>query len=248
MSRCAKAATLPPDAIPNDFIGNEFVHTAIAFAVVETCLVALRYYARYIGQAPLGVDDILLPFALLFSYGQQGISIGKEATTVCADRSSANGRLAMVKRGGVGHRVLWNCVHQPEVLETFAKLQISNNIVLAIAIALAKITILNLFLRIFVQKAYRYATFAVMAIQVASMLTVIIIGVTQCTPLAYIWEPQKHPNGHCIDKNTFWRWGNFPQILTDIAILVLPLPALWRLKLSRRDKLGVIVTVCTGGM
>lgn len=77
MSRCAKAASLPPSAIPNDFIGNEFVNTAIGFMVVETCLVALRYYARYLSQVSVGMDDVLLPFALLVSYGQQAIGIGK---------------------------------------------------------------------------------------------------------------------------------------------------------------------------
>jgi hypothetical protein len=158
------------------------------------------------------------------------------------------GGTVMVKRGGVGRRLFWNCVHQPDVLTTFAKLQVSNTIVLAIAIALAKITILNLFLRIFIQKPYRIATFVVIGVQVASMLTVVIVAVTQCTPLPYIWEPHKHPNGHCIDKNRFWRWGNFPQILTDVAILVLPIPALWALNLNKRDKIGVILTFCTGGM
>ena len=154
----------------------------------------------------------------------------------------------MVKRGGVGHRLLWNCVHQPHVFVTFAKLQVSNTVVLAVAIALAKLVILNLFLRIFVQRPYRIATFVVMGVQVASMIMVVVVACTQCTPLAFAWEPQKHPNGHCIDKNKFWRWGNFPQIVTDVAILVLPLPALWALQLSKRDRLGVIVTFCTGGM
>jgi hypothetical protein len=230
MSRCAKFLELPESEIPKDFIGYEFVNTAIAFAVVETLFVALRYYARYVGRRPLGVDDILLPFALLFAFAQEGIAI------------------AMVKVGGVGHRLAYNCYYQPSVLTTFAKLQISNILSLALAIALAKIVILNLFLRIFHQKPYRIATFIVMGIQVAAMLVVVIVGVTQCTPLAYTWEPQKHPNGHCIDKNTFWRWGNFPQLVTDVAILVLPIPALWQLKLSAKDKIGVIVTFCTGGI
>lgn len=154
----------------------------------------------------------------------------------------------MVKKGGVGHRVEYNCVHQPLVLPVFAKLQISNTLTLTVGIAFAKLTILQLFLRIFVTKVYRYATYTVMAIQIACMIMVIVMTFVQCTPFAYIWEPQKHPHGHCIDKNAFWRWGNFPQVLTDVAILVLPLPALCALKLSTRDKVGVIVTFCTGGM
>jgi hypothetical protein len=154
----------------------------------------------------------------------------------------------MVKIGGVGHRVEYNCVHQPDVLPRFAKLQISNIVVLSIAIALSKITILSMFLRIFPQKPYRYATYLIMALQVGLMSMMVTLAFAQCTPTAFIWEPQKHPHGHCIDKNAFWRWGNFPQILTDVAILILPLPALWNLKLSSRDKMGVIVTFCTGGM
>jgi hypothetical protein len=48
--------------------------------------------------------------------------------------------------------------------------------------------------------------------------------------------------------NTFWRWTNFPQILTDVAILILPLPALMKLHLSKKDKIGVVATFCTGAM
>jgi hypothetical protein len=78
MSRCAKYLELPESEISRDFIGNEFVNTAIAFAVVESLLVILRYYARYVGRRPLGVDDILLPFALLFAFAQEGIAIGTQ--------------------------------------------------------------------------------------------------------------------------------------------------------------------------
>lgn len=77
MSRCALALKLPKDQIPHDFIGYRFVNTAIGFMVAQTVLIALRYYARSLRKSPLGPDDYLLPFAALFSYGQQVIAICK---------------------------------------------------------------------------------------------------------------------------------------------------------------------------
>lgn len=77
MSRCAAALKLPPSKVPTDFIGDRFVNTAIGFMVVQTVLVTLRYYARYLRKTPLGADDFLLPIAALFSYGQQTIGIRK---------------------------------------------------------------------------------------------------------------------------------------------------------------------------
>lgn len=75
MAACAPALLLTE--LPTGYVGYEFENTAIGFMVVETCFVALRFYARHIAGTPLSVDDVLLPLALLFNYGLQGISIGE---------------------------------------------------------------------------------------------------------------------------------------------------------------------------
>jgi len=80
------------------------------------------------------------------------------------------------------------------------------------------------------------------------MILVTIIVCNMCRPLSHLWEPQLHPNARCIDTPAFRRWSNFPQILTDIMILGLPLPVLSKLRLELRDKIGVIVTICLGSM
>ena len=71
----------------------------------------------------------------------------------------------MVHYGGVGHHVLWLCVHNPTALVIFAKLQIPLIIFLTLAVGFAKIAMLFMFLRIFlIQTIYRYMTYALMAI------------------------------------------------------------------------------------
>ena len=154
----------------------------------------------------------------------------------------------MVHTAGVGRHTLWLCVKWPMALIMYAKLQIPFTILQAFAIAFAKLAILYMFLRIFVQPIYRWATYGLMGIVVGTCIAVTILTCTVCTPIQYLWEPQLHPDGHCIDINAFWRWGSFPQIVTDVAILILPLPALWQLNLPRKDRIGVIVTFCIGSM
>lgn len=154
----------------------------------------------------------------------------------------------MVRKAGIGRHTLWLCVRNPLALILYAKLQIPFTITQAVAIAFAKLAILYMFLRIFVQRKYRNGTYILMIIQASCLIASTVVTCLVCTPLAFLWEPQLHPEGKCIDINAFWRWMNFPQILTDIAILALPIPVLWQLNLSKKDKIGVVVTFCTGSM
>jgi hypothetical protein len=154
----------------------------------------------------------------------------------------------MVRKGGVGHHTLWNVCTNPAALVVYLKLQLPFTITQAFAIAFAKVAILFMFLRIFIMPAYRYATYTLIAMQIGSMVATTVVQCLVCTPISFLWEPQLHPGGHCIDMNSFWRWTNFPQIVTDVAILILPLPALMQLQLSKKDKIGVVATFCTGAM
>lgn len=154
----------------------------------------------------------------------------------------------MVRAGGCGHHVLWLCMMDPMKLTTYAKLQVPFSIFLSLGVGLGKISILALFLRIFIQRRYVYTTYVLIGIQAAAMTAAVVISCVMCTPISYLWEPQKHPGGHCININLWWQWGNIPQTVTDVIILFLPIPALWNLKLSTRNKIGVILMMCTGSV
>lgn len=154
----------------------------------------------------------------------------------------------MVDVGGVGRHTLWNCVHKPSALMMYAKLQIPFTVVLFWSITFAKVAILSLYLRIFLNRWLRWGTYACIAVQICSAIANTIVTCNVCKPLAFLWEPEKHPGGSCIDIQSFWVWCNFPQIVTDVLILILPLHTLWHLRLSYREKLGVIIAFSTGSM
>ncbi len=56
-------------------------------------------------------------------------------------------------------------------------------------------------------------------------------------------EPAK-----CINYQVFGVWISLPHIVSDLVILILPLPVLWRMQMARTKKLGLTVTFLTGSM
>ena len=242
MSLCPEGLVIAPEG----YIGYQFKNVAIAFIILQTFFVGLRLLARHLTSTPMGADDILVPLSLIFNYALCGVSIGMSAQSICLTNAEVG--VAMVEVGGVGRHTLWNCVHQPSALTMYAKLQIPFTVVVFWSITFAKVAILSLYLRIFVNRYLRLATYSVVAIQIGSAIANTIVTCNVCKPLAFLWDPQNHPDGHCIDINAFWVWCNFPQIVTDVAILVLPLRTLWQLKLSNREKVGVVITFSTGSM
>lgn len=65
-----------------------------------------------------------------------------------------------------------------------------------------------------------------------------------CVPLEKLWNPAAE--GYCIDQVATWIANAASTILTDLMILVLPLPAIWKLQLSWREKYGLLVAFTLG--
>lgn len=154
----------------------------------------------------------------------------------------------MVLDGGVGRHIGWLGMNDPDSITTFLILQVPFTMVYALAVCFPKLVILGLYLRIFAQQSHRIACFVMIALVSAACFAVVLVTCLQCTPLAFLWEPEKHPGGHCLDMNSFWTWGSLPNIITDVFMLLLPLPCIWKLQLSKKDKFGLILTFATGSM
>ncbi|KAL1957329.1 hypothetical protein VTO42DRAFT_6118 [Malbranchea cinnamomea] len=211
-------------------IGHVLRNTALAFIVLESVFVVCRYVSRYQIQAPTGADDFLMPLAWVFNVALCGITI------------------VMVTSGGVGHHLTWVLATDPAAFKTFLKLQIPMTIMYAMAVMFPKLAILALYLRIFTKPWHRVSCFTLIGLVSAAGFSVVLTACLQCRPLAFMWNPEGHPGGKCIDVNAFWKWGSFPNIVTDFLMLMLPMPCIWKLQLSIRDKIGLVVTFATGSV
>lgn len=74
-----------------------------------------------------------------------------------------------------------------------------------------------------------------------------MIGILICKPIKYNWD-KTIPGGHCGDLNGIFRWTSLPNLITDIAMLILPLPMIWKLHTGLSQKIGLSPTFVTGSM
>lgn len=134
-----------------------------------------------------------------------------------------------------------------EALDTFSKVIYAMPILYSLACCFPKLVILTLYLRIFTLKVYRVICHILIAIVISMTIANVFVGILICTPPAFLWDDTVE-NGHCINIPIFYRWGTLPNAITDLFILVLPLPVVWQLHNTMQVKIGLTLTFLTGSM
>ena len=116
------------------------------------------------------------------------------------------------------------------------------------AVTFPKIAILAVFLRIFIDKPSRMICYIMIVVTVITCVINISLSIWQCSPPAYAWN-KKIAGGRCdVDVEAHLRYGSVPNIVTDVVMLILPLPLIWTLRTSARIKWGLTVTFATGSL
>lgn len=72
----------------------------------------------------------------------------------------------------------------------------------------------------------------------------ILVQTFVCTPIASFWD--KSVNGTCIPNYPQWYINAAGNIFTDLLVLLLPLPAIAKLKLAKGQKLVLVGIFCLG--
>ena len=68
----------------------------------------------------------------------------------------------------------------------------------------------------------------------------------ECRPLSKVWDPTV--KAKCIKPETLWIVMGSLNVLTDLLLLTIPLPSLWRLQMRSRTKLQVAGIFSIGGL
>lgn len=110
-----------------------------------------------------------------------------------------------------------------------------------------KTSILLLYLRLFnIHHWFRYTTYAMIAYIWAWGVSESIVAVAQCKPVAYQWNKQL--DGTCIDQLAYFRWVSVPNVIHDLAMLILPVPVVWQLQIPGRQRLALLALFLFGSM
>lgn len=153
----------------------------------------------------------------------------------------------MVYVCGVGHHADYILTTSPETYISWAKSAVAVEIIYCTSVVFPKLSILAMYRRLFpVKKVYRYSFWFLMFIITANGVSGVFASLFSCQPLAIRWNPAIV--GHCINVTYYWRYISLANIISDVAMLVLPLPVIWKLHISLAQKLSLTVLFLTGSL
>ena len=152
---------------------------------------------------------------------------------------------ALVKDGGVGYHLARVMADDPRKLIAWAKCLYALEIVAFFAVALPKVSILLLYLRVFVNRIARVGCYVAMALVVGTCISYVIVASLQCFPFRYQWN-KTIPGGRCFNIEAYYQSTSAPNIFTDALMLILPIPTILEVKASLSRKVGLAFVFLTG--
>ncbi|KAG0153276.1 hypothetical protein PDIDSM_5126 [Penicillium digitatum] len=199
----------------------------IATYVIAVIAVGLRFYSRVRVQAVrIAADDWLIAAALLF------LSAGF-ALVVVASGNPGLGKHIWV----VPHTQAEDVMH---TLFAFVLLYLVSN-------PLIKLSILLFYRRIFgMTNSMWFCVFLSVGYFMSGMVSYLVC----CSPVSYNWTQFTDPNGGgCVyDIYKFYISYAAVNVATDVSILMVPMPIVWKLQMPRTQKILVCGILLIGGL
>ncbi|KAF5023841.1 hypothetical protein F66182_4099 [Fusarium sp. NRRL 66182] len=116
------------------------------------------------------------------------------------------------------------------------------------ALMATKTSVLIFYLRLakHTQRVLRFASWLTLAIVNIAGLTLTLMNVFQCRPIAAAWDVDYDARAKCIPLLTEFICSSPVNIVTDLAILALPIPVLTGMRLPSRQKTILVLTFTVG--
>lgn len=116
-----------------------------------------------------------------------------------------------------------------------------------IALGFTKVSLVLLYLRIFVTETFQRVGRAYLAVIIAWTIASVLVTILQCVPVEASWN-KKIVDKKCVDKNTWWYAFAAINTVTDILIVILPIRPILNLKLSKPDRVGLLCVFGLGAL
>lgn len=159
--------------------------------------------------------------------------LGKHSGALTLDDTAS-----MIKVWGVDDQHILN--HDTDK----SKALVAFEVVYTVTISLVKISLLMTYMRMFPVRRLQIGAYILIAVSLAWTMSIGIAAIFQCTPRRKLWQPWLQ--GTCLDAKKVFLGISFPNIVTDIAILTLPIPILWGLQTTMIRKLSLTVIFLLG--
>ncbi|EXK76372.1 hypothetical protein FOQG_18886 [Fusarium oxysporum f. sp. raphani 54005] len=222
------AAPPPPGIFPSfdhpEYSGQPVVVANIACLALATSVCALRLFTKLKIVRTVDYSDYLIAPAWISAAAFASVNIIQ-----CSY--------------GLGVH-MWN-VPIVKFSPTFLQLQITTQALYCVSMMFTKLSFLAVYLRISPSRRFRAVVCLLMAVVAGYSFSAVLVAIFQCHPVEMAWDITIS-DGSCIDRMAYFIAILALNVTTDLFMLVLPIPMLWKVKMPKRQKLGLIGIFMTG--
>lgn len=204
------------------------LNASVALLVLPTVFVALRLTSRWMAGAGFWWDDLAVVLGMLFSWGCEIVNI-------------------LASHTSLGHHII--TLSMPAMISFFRHLY-AFEVMYSLSMTFVKFSVLLFQYRIFPILTFRRILLFVGAFVIAFEIASTLVFIFQCVPVADFWirlGGGLRGGSKCIQFKKYLLVQGAINTVTDLAILLLPLPLLWRLRASTLQK-WVLIGIFFSGL
>ncbi|KAK7747570.1 hypothetical protein SLS62_009069 [Diatrype stigma] len=128
-----------------------------------------------------------------------------------------------------------------------AVLYFFDEIVYIAALGLTKISILFFYLKVFPKRSFRICAWVLIGLNLAYFLAYDFLLIFQCQPIPGAWRVWDGEfEAKCISINVLGWSAAVINIVLDLAVIILPLPELFRLSMSMKKRVQIVAMFAVG--
>lgn len=129
-------------------------------------------------------------------------------------------------------------------LRQFLKLQFVTKLAYVWGFVTVKMSFAVLYLRLLPGHVSRRINQVLLAVLAAEGVEATMVVVFHCKPMDKAWNIQKE--GTCLNLKLFYYVSFAIKFVTDVCLFIQPIPAVWKLQLSKVKRLGAILMLSIG--
>lgn len=154
--------------------------------------------------------------------------------------------IELVKLGMGKHMNEFDMTWITRNLQQFLLLHWVGEFVFALSHYGAKSSILFFYARVFgnIETWFSRTVWVMQILNAACFVSTAFLNIFGCKPVVHAWDI--HVQGTCADIIKMYIGGEVPDLFTDLVILTMPIPLIWRLQLKISRKIQAVVAFLCG--
>ncbi|PVI08162.1 hypothetical protein DM02DRAFT_511306 [Periconia macrospinosa] len=218
---------IPPEVLAEmakEDISHKVIVCVGAFTAMGFISVFLRMFSRAKFVGLVGLEDYLIILSMIFSV----------CTSIC---------LIGTAKWGNGRHML-NL--PPQNGMWILKWLYFSILAYHCSLTTTKLSILWQYRRIFTYKQMRLAIYGSMGLCLACGIIGVVCATFTCIPIKAYWHYEQRPFAKCVNQDMMYHANAGLNISTDLLVAVLPVRAIWKLKIAMRQKIALLVILTLG--